>query len=106
LERLQEVGLVRWARRLVRAGWRAEQTSNAYELVPDSQPQTPPAPPASTRGRRLACERQPDAQPSLGMILSPSPPQPVPLMDRAAALDALAQRRREREELLMRKGAR
>jgi hypothetical protein len=27
-------GLLRWERRLVRNGWRCEQTSNAYELVP------------------------------------------------------------------------
>ena len=44
LARLQEIGLVRWARRLVRTGWRAEQTSNAYELVPDGRPITPRAP--------------------------------------------------------------
>jgi hypothetical protein len=31
---LRALGLVRWTCRLVRAGWRAEQTSNAYELVP------------------------------------------------------------------------
>jgi AraC-like DNA-binding protein len=28
------LGLLRWQTRLVRAGWRTEQTSNAYELVP------------------------------------------------------------------------
>lgn len=32
--RMQALGLLRWDQRLVRAGWRAEQTSNAYELVP------------------------------------------------------------------------
>jgi hypothetical protein len=31
---MRDVGLLRWQTRLVRAGWRAEQTSNAYELVP------------------------------------------------------------------------
>jgi hypothetical protein len=30
---LRAVGLIRWQRRLVRNGWRAEQTSNAYELL-------------------------------------------------------------------------
>jgi hypothetical protein len=89
LERLQEIGLVRWTRRLVRAGWRAEQASNAYELVPDSQPQTPKAPPASTRGRRLACERQPDAQPPVCLI---------PIEDAIAARAALADRARALEE--------
>ena len=33
LAALAECGLVTWARRLVRAGWRAAQTSNAYVLV-------------------------------------------------------------------------
>ena len=31
---MRGLGLLRWQRRLVRTGWRAEQTSNAYELVP------------------------------------------------------------------------
>jgi hypothetical protein len=31
---MRGLGLLRWQTRLVRAGWRAEQTSNAYELVP------------------------------------------------------------------------
>jgi hypothetical protein len=89
LARLQELDLLRWARRLVRAGWRTEQTSNAYELVPDGRPQTLPAPPARTRGRRLACERQSDAQPPLCVI-----PLRDPLTDRAA----LAARARAMEE--------
>jgi hypothetical protein len=38
---MRALGLVRWTTRLVRAGWRAEQTSNAYELVPSAA--TPPA---------------------------------------------------------------
>src|SRR3954471_21246668 len=31
---MRELGLLRWQTRLVRNQWRAEQTSNAYELVP------------------------------------------------------------------------
>ncbi len=31
------LGLLRWQTRLVRTGWRTEQTSNAYELVPTGQ---------------------------------------------------------------------
>src|SRR5215217_5437094 len=31
---MRDLGLLRWDQRLVRSGWRAEQTSNAYELVP------------------------------------------------------------------------
>src|SRR5690348_12354056 len=33
---MRALGLLRWQTRLVRAGWRAEQTSNAYELVPSA----------------------------------------------------------------------
>jgi hypothetical protein len=34
LRQLADVGLLTWQRRLVRQGWRAAQTSNAYALVP------------------------------------------------------------------------
>jgi hypothetical protein len=34
LATMKRLGLVCWQTRLVRAGWRAEQTSNAYVLVP------------------------------------------------------------------------
>ena len=43
---MRDVGLLRWQTRLVRASWRAEQTSNAYELVP-----TLAAPPVFPRAR-------------------------------------------------------
>jgi hypothetical protein len=33
---MRDIGLLRWERRLVRRGWRAEQTSNSYELVPSA----------------------------------------------------------------------
>jgi hypothetical protein len=38
---MRGLGLLRWDQRLVRAGWRAEQTSNAYELVLTSAPPVP-----------------------------------------------------------------
>ena len=31
---MRALGLLRWDQRLIRSGWRTEQTSNAYELVP------------------------------------------------------------------------
>jgi hypothetical protein len=31
---LRGLGLLRWQRRIVRSGWRVEQISNAYELLP------------------------------------------------------------------------
>jgi hypothetical protein len=34
LDRLRELGLLSWQRRLVRCGWRTEQTSNSYVLTP------------------------------------------------------------------------
>ena len=77
LERLQGLGLVRWVRRLVRAGWRAEQTSNAYELV--NRATTPETAAVARPGRArhptgvgkvsdgcgigAACERQAGAEP-------------------------------------------
>jgi hypothetical protein len=39
---LRDVGLIRWQNRLVRNGWRAEQTSNQYELLTTAP--TNPAP--------------------------------------------------------------
>jgi hypothetical protein len=38
LAAMAECGLVRWVRRLVRTGWQAVQTSNAYALVTNSTP--------------------------------------------------------------------
>jgi hypothetical protein len=41
---MRGLGLLRWDQRLVRSGWRAEQTSNAYELVPSlAGPVLPPS---------------------------------------------------------------
>ena len=44
LDALQELGLVWWVRRLIREGWRTEQTSNGYALAigptPDPAPRT------------------------------------------------------------------
>ena len=44
--RLRDLGAVTWEQRLVRAGWRTEQTSNAYCLHPDADgtPRALPAP--------------------------------------------------------------
>jgi len=38
---MRDLGLVRWTTRLVRADWRAEQTSNAYELMPSAAAPVP-----------------------------------------------------------------
>jgi hypothetical protein len=34
---MRGLGLLRWDQRLTRSGWRTEQTSNAYELVPTAE---------------------------------------------------------------------
>lgn len=44
LAALADLGLLRWQRRLVRTGWRAEQTSNAYEILIPDRPPTAPTP--------------------------------------------------------------
>jgi hypothetical protein len=56
LVRMRDLGLLRWQRRLTRIGWRAEQTSNAYELVPGAPaPMLPVRPP-------VCCDRQGDGE--------------------------------------------
>jgi len=52
ITRKQAVGLLRWQHRLVRAGWRAAQTSNAYELLLTENP------PETLRAARLRCGGQ------------------------------------------------
>jgi AraC-like DNA-binding protein len=42
LRALADLGLLTWQRRLVRAGWRTEQTSNAYALCLADAPPAPP----------------------------------------------------------------
>lgn len=37
-KRMRELGLLTWQRRLVRSGWRTEQTSNAYVLLTNAAP--------------------------------------------------------------------
>jgi hypothetical protein len=44
LEALKALGLVMWARRIVRAGWRVAQTSNAYLLAPIAMTNGPEIP--------------------------------------------------------------
>lgn len=42
VERLEGLSLLRKQRRLVRRGWRTEQTSNAYELIIPGEAEAPP----------------------------------------------------------------
>jgi len=86
---LRGLGLLRWQTRLVRAGWRAEQTSNAYELAP-----TLAAPPVLPHAR---CGGQSGRETPRELI------RPVPLpspAERQAALEALARIRAARSARL------
>jgi hypothetical protein len=51
LDRLRGLGLLGWDKRLVRAGWRVEQTSNAYQLTPEGPPIPAKSPRQSTGGQ-------------------------------------------------------
>src|SRR4051794_24676236 len=80
---MRELGLLRWDQRLVRNQWRAEQTSNAYELVPTAALPVPVL-------RRTSCPRNPslvDSKEAAALLPPPSP------QELAAAEAALAARR-------------
>ena len=49
LDRARELGLIDWQRRLVKAGWRTEQTSNQYVLCCDCQ--------SARADKIISCER-------------------------------------------------
>jgi len=88
---MRDLGLLRWQTRLVRAGWRAEQTSNAYELVPALA-----APPVLPRAR---CGGQ-NVRESQNVLIQPLLPLPSP-EEAAAAQAALAQHRAAMEQRLL-----
>jgi hypothetical protein len=92
LEAMRVLGLVVWQRRIVRDGWRVEQTSNAYLLAPVATP-NPPAIRAPRTGGQTG--RQ-----TLQSVLPPASPADV-----AAAQAALAQRRAAIEGRLLTRGS-
>jgi hypothetical protein len=53
LSAARALGLLDWDRRIVRNGWRAEQTSNAYVLLVPVETGPPPAPPAPFKSLKL-----------------------------------------------------
>ena len=66
---MRALGLLRWQTRLVRVGWRAEQTSNAYELVPSVE--NPSLRCGGHSGRETAKEVLPSyPPPSAALILA------------------------------------
>ena len=87
---MRDVGLLTWQRRLVRNGWRAEQTSNAYMLTAAEVPIVP-----------LRCGGH-SARETLKEVNLPSSPPSAAVLE---AVAALAQRRREMELRLLNGGA-
>ena len=80
---MRDLGLLRWERRLVRNGWRCEQTSNAYELVPTAHHlQVPHCGGQNVRETGFLDESR---KPNSAVVAAPD--------DVAAALAALARRR-------------
>ena len=68
LDALQELGLVWWVRRLIREGWRTEQTSNAYALAigptPELAPSTDAQSDRATQKLRFSNRYKPEIQAS------------------------------------------
>jgi hypothetical protein len=95
LDTLKGLGLVLWVTRLVRAGWRAAQTSNAY-LLTIGDPASMPA--VSCGGQRVRQTRK------KAFISLQHPVLAVSEADRTEAMAALAERRRVIQERLLTKG--
>jgi hypothetical protein len=83
---MRMLGLLRWTTRLVRNGWRAEQTSNAYELVPEAS-----VPCGGQNGRGTSTERFRKGQVTLVTHAIEAPPAAVVAARRA--LEEVAARR-------------
>jgi hypothetical protein len=99
LARLSGLGLLSWHRRLVRIGWRVQQTSNAYLLMPRTVENPAPF---------LAVQK---VKSSLGISAAACPPvsrddqPPASATDMAAAQTALAARRAVMEARLVGRSA-
>jgi hypothetical protein len=89
---MKALGLLLWQRRLVRAGWRVEQTSNAYMLAPVDVP-NPPEIRSVRCGGHFGRETRLESS-----LLAPASPADV-----AAAQAALSQRRAAIEASLLNK---
>lgn len=93
-ETMRRLGLLRWQHRLVRVGWRSEQTSNAYVLMTNVA-NPAPLPSGGQKGRETkSIDKSMDCT-------------SLPLFsydERVAAQAALAERRRVIEQRLANKG--
>lgn len=93
-DRMRELGLISWQRRLARAGWRTEQTSNQYELLTDAQPPVLPPPRCGGQAVRQtsSCTDSPLIPPAgrkLADILKPCPAIQAPIRTVAEQLALL-----------------
>jgi hypothetical protein len=87
---LREVGLIRWQNRLVRNGWKAEQTSNQYELLTTATTNPVPLPRRHNAGFCVvSSDRHFAGEIRLDRIQRPEPA-PIEILEAQAAL---AQRR-------------
>jgi hypothetical protein len=91
---MRDLGLLYWQRRLVRSGWRTEQTSNQYVLKPEA-----PAPMITVR-LPVLCDRQTDGETRFCLIKRPEPS----AAEVWEAQKALAQARAVMEQRLLGKG--
>jgi DNA-binding transcriptional MocR family regulator len=89
LKALDGLGMVSWVRRLIREGWRAVQTSNAYLLTLGKSAEIP----------RVRCE----VQTARAIPKENNYPYQMTPQEARAAQAALADRRRVVEEMLTRK---
>lgn len=85
LDRLRGLGLVSWHQRIIRAGWRVQQTSNAYLLMPTTLPN--PGPFLAVQKKRSSLGISRPACPPVAATEIP-PASPVELAAARAALEA------------------
>ena len=110
LDSLRELGLLRWERRLVRREWpaggrgasRAEQTSNAYELLLPTGPLVPRARRPVQRRLPLRCDGQTGRETQLNMIHRELPPLSEDERKRLEGIQAARQERLAAEWLAQR----
>jgi len=94
-DQLYDLKLLTWQQRIVRNGWRVEQTSNAYELLPSEAVHSPSVRPPSCGGHSVRQTCSLDKSRELPFLPDPSD------TNIAIAQAALAERRRAIEAKLL-----
>jgi hypothetical protein len=88
LVQMRDLGLLRWDRRIVRNGWRAEQTSNQYQLDPTGES------PAPLPNRPVPCDRHFERETRTDVIQ-------IPGLEVKKAQEALARVRQRMEARML-----